>query len=152
MLPSTSQSSLLRCYLTILMYISLLTMVLSSILTHCGLLTPYGDINLVNIGSGNGLVPSGTSHYPNQCWLISKVQSHSSECNFTRDTSTTSHWISLKITYLKFCSNLPGAKECMYVPGVAALSWLLCICSRLITNNMVMILTGCPVGESMVMT
>ena len=33
------------------------------------------------------------SHYLNQCWLIiSKVQWHSSECNFTRDTSATSHW------------------------------------------------------------
>ena len=33
------------------------------------------------------------SHYLNQCWLIiSKVQWHSSECNFTRDTSAISHW------------------------------------------------------------
>ena len=33
------------------------------------------------------------SHYRIQCWLtISKVQWHSSECNFTRDTSATSHW------------------------------------------------------------
>ena len=33
------------------------------------------------------------SHYLNQCWLIiSKVQRHSSECNFTRDTSAVSHW------------------------------------------------------------
>ena len=33
------------------------------------------------------------SHYLNQCWLIiSKVYRHSSECNFTRDTSATSHW------------------------------------------------------------
>ena len=60
--------------------------------------------------------------------------------------------ISLKITSLKFCSNLPGAKECMSVPGVSALSWLLCTCSRLITNNMVMILAGCPVRECLVMT
>ena len=33
------------------------------------------------------------SHYLNQCWLIiSKVQWHSSQCNFTRDTSAISHW------------------------------------------------------------
>ena len=33
------------------------------------------------------------SHYLNQCWLIiSKVQWHSSESNFTRDTSAISHW------------------------------------------------------------
>ena len=30
-------------------------------LTHCGLVTPYGDIGLhVNIGSGNGLLPDCT--------------------------------------------------------------------------------------------
>ena len=34
-----------------------------------------------------------SSHYLNQCWLIiSKVQWHSSECNFARDTSATSNW------------------------------------------------------------
>ena len=33
------------------------------------------------------------SHYLNQCWhFIGKVQWHSSECNFTRDTSAISHW------------------------------------------------------------
>ena len=26
----------------------------------CGLLTPYGNVNQVNIGSGNGLLPDGT--------------------------------------------------------------------------------------------
>ena len=37
------------------------------------------------------------SHYLNQCWLIvSKVQWHSSEGNFTKDTSATNHWINLK--------------------------------------------------------
>ena len=28
--------------------------------THCGLLMPYGDMDLGNIGSGNGLLPDGT--------------------------------------------------------------------------------------------
>ena len=30
----------------------------------CGLVTPYGDVDLVNIGSGNGLVLSGTKPLP----------------------------------------------------------------------------------------
>ena len=29
-------------------------------LTHCGLVTPWGDKDLVNIGSGNGLLSDGT--------------------------------------------------------------------------------------------
>ena len=29
-------------------------------LTHWGLVTPYGDIDLVNIGSGYGVLPDGT--------------------------------------------------------------------------------------------
>ena len=37
------------------------------------------------------------SHYLNQCGLvISKVQWHSSECNFTRDTSAISQWNKLE--------------------------------------------------------
>ena len=31
------------------------------------------------------------SHYLNQCWHISKVQRHSSECNFRRDALTINH-------------------------------------------------------------
>ena len=34
------------------------------ILTHGGLVMPYGDINMVNIGSGNGLLPDGTKPLP----------------------------------------------------------------------------------------
>ena len=34
-------------------------------LTHCGLVTPYGDMEIwVNIGSGNGLLPDGTKPLP----------------------------------------------------------------------------------------
>ena len=36
----------------------------SYVLTHCGLVTPYGDRDLVNIGSGNGLLPDGTKPLP----------------------------------------------------------------------------------------
>ena len=53
------------------------------------------------------------SHYLNQCWLIiSEVQWHSYEGNFTRDALTI---ISLKTTYLKFHSNCPGANELNHI-------------------------------------
>ena len=39
-------------------------------LTHCGQITPYGDIDLVNIDSSNGLLLDGTKPYLNQCWLF----------------------------------------------------------------------------------
>ena len=55
------------------------------------------------------------SHYLNQSWpIISKVHWNSSEGNFAKDTSATNKKkISLKITFLKFLSNLPGANELM---------------------------------------
>ena len=54
------------------------------------------------------------SHYLNQCWLIiSEVQWHSYKSNFTRDASTITN-IRLKITYLKFQSNSPGANELIH--------------------------------------
>ena len=46
------------------------------------------------------------SHYLNQCWIIiSKVQRHSSEGNFTIDTSAINH------NHLPKLSNLPGTNE-----------------------------------------
>ena len=33
-------------------------------LTPCGLVLPYGDIDLVNIGLDNGLLPAGTKQLP----------------------------------------------------------------------------------------
>ena len=53
------------------------------------------------------------SHYLNQCWLvISKVEWHSSEGEFTRDTSAINHWNYLKKNKdLKFHSYFPGANE-----------------------------------------
>ena len=33
------------------------------LLTHCGLVFPYGDIHLI-IGSGNGLLPEGNKPLP----------------------------------------------------------------------------------------
>ena len=34
------------------------------LLTHSGLVAPYGDKIWVNIGSGNGLLPDGTKPLP----------------------------------------------------------------------------------------
>ena len=51
----------------------------ASMLTHWGLVTPYGL--------------TAPSHYLNQCWLIiSKVKWHSSKGKFTRDNSAINHW------------------------------------------------------------
>ena len=54
------------------------------------------------------------SHCLKQCWLVmlitSKVQWYSFEGNFSSDTLT-SNKIHLKITYLNFISNVPGANE-----------------------------------------
>ena len=33
-------------------------------LTHRGLVTPHGDVDWVNIGPGNGLLPDGTKPLP----------------------------------------------------------------------------------------
>ena len=33
-------------------------------LTHCGLVTPHSDIDLVIVGSGNGLLPDGIKPLP----------------------------------------------------------------------------------------
>ena len=54
------------------------------------------------------------SHYLNQCWLfINEVQQHSSDSNFTTDTSAISSKISMRITWMKFHSKLSGANELM---------------------------------------
>ena len=60
-------------------------------LTHCGLLTPYGDIELGHHRTGSTLAQvmacclMATSHYLIQCWLIiSKIQWHSSEGKFDK--------------------------------------------------------------------
>ena len=55
-------------------------------LTHCGLVMPHGDIALVNIGLGNDLLPDPVLTF--HMW--GAVAFHSSEDNFTRDTSNIS--------------------------------------------------------------
>ena len=56
--------------------------------TQCSLVTPYGDIDEVNTGSGNDLLLSR-----NQCWfLISEVGKYLPESNFTvNDQATILH-------------------------------------------------------------
>ena len=50
---------------------------MTSLLTHCGRVTPFDGIELGRYLL-NGFLPDGTSHYLNQCWpVISKVQWHS---------------------------------------------------------------------------
>ena len=89
-------------------------MCLRNSLTHCGLVTSYGDINLSTLDHVMACCLMAPSHYLKidllQGWLIiSKVQWHSSECNFTRDTSAIIHWNYLKNYLSKFCSNPPRA-------------------------------------------
>ena len=69
--------------------------------------------NLVNIGSGNGLVPDGTSHYLNQCWFfINEVLSllwHSNEASFTRDASAIDHYNEFENHFPKIWFKSPRA-------------------------------------------
>ena len=84
-------------------------------LTHCGLVVQYGAIRRHKSGSTLVQVMACClalpSHYLNQCWFIIRVaQWQSHEGNFPRNRpAITKIW--LKITYLKFHSNLQGAKE-----------------------------------------
>ena len=78
-------------------------------LTHCGLVTSY-----LRQGSRSTLAQvmacclTAPSHYLNQCWLIiSKVQWHSSEDNFTKDASGTITEISLKNSLSKISFKSP---------------------------------------------
>ena len=66
-------------------------------LTHCGLVMPYGDRSGSTLAQVMACCLTAPSHCLNQYWLIiSKVQWHSSECNFRRDTSAISHWNQLQ--------------------------------------------------------
>ena len=84
------------------------------LLVHCGWVTLYGDMILVNIGSGNGLVPDGTKLLPELM-----LTSHQTFCgihlrailpvvllNFIRTMCS-------KISLLKLPLYLPGANELM---------------------------------------
>ena len=96
-------------------------------LTHCGLVTPYGTMSLVNIGWGNGLLPNGkpllepmmTNH---QLGLLA------SEANFTRNVRS---WWRHQMEgvffarYWPFIRGIPLTKGQYYV----SLIWV-CICCQ----------------------
>ena len=79
-------------------------------ITHYGLVTPYGDMNLGQIGSGNGLVPDGTKPLP-EPMLTYHQQGPVAFTWVQKIPQPSVTEISWTMTYLKFCSNLPGANE-----------------------------------------
>ena len=88
-------------------------------LTHCGLVTPYGDINLGQHWLRQWLV---VWQHQTITWTNVDLSSVRSSGIHLRailqeipQSSVTE--ISLKITYLKFCSNFPGANELIF-PGL----------------------------------
>ena len=79
----------------------------------CGLVTPYGDRDLVNIGSGYGLLPDGTKPLPEPMltdhqWSPSDIHIRAISLEVPQPSVTE---ICLKIMYLNFHSNFPGANE-----------------------------------------
>ena len=69
-------------------------------LTHCGLLTPYGDMELVNIGSGNGLLLDGTKPLPEPISVgYSDIHRRAISKEIFQPSVTKISW---KITYLIF--------------------------------------------------
>ena len=85
----------------------------ASSLTHCGLVTPYGNINLGQLWLRQWLV---AWRHQAITWTnidLSSVRSSgihlSAILQEIPQPSVTE--ISLKITYLKFCSSPPGANE-----------------------------------------
>ena len=86
-----------------------------NILTHSGLVMPYMGIiiiDLVNIGSVNGLSCS-IKPLSNQCWLIiSEVLWHSSEGNFTGNAQDIYSWSEFENNFdFKFQPHLPWSNE-----------------------------------------
>ena len=61
-------------------------------LTHCGLVMPWWHRSGLTLAQVMACCLTAPSHYLNQCWpVISKLQRHSSEAGFTRDTSAINH-------------------------------------------------------------
>ena len=79
-------------------------------LTYCGLVMPYSDRDLVNIGSGNGLLPDGTKPLPEPILTDHQWSSVAFILGqFHKRCLNHQSLKSMKITYLKFPSNFPGA-------------------------------------------
>ena len=80
-------------------------------LTHCGLVTPYGHIDLEStLAQVMACCLTAPSHYLNQCWFsIKYVLWHSPESNSIR--SAHEHNICLKMSLLKLLLLLSGANK-----------------------------------------
>ena len=82
------------------------------IIILCGLVTPCANVltQLHNRSRSQSAkimscCPEAPSHYLNQCWLtIKKVHNHSSEVNFTWDTSTINHLLENYLPKIPFKS------------------------------------------------
>ena len=87
---------------------------MTNILTHCGPVTPYDNIDWANTGSGNGLLPYSTKPLP-QSTHVDWSSVGSSDIHLTAISWETSQpsisKIVLKIIYLNFHQNLPEANE-----------------------------------------
>ena len=80
-------------------------------------MTPYVREIWVNIGSDHGLLPDGTKPLPKPMLTflqLTRTPWQSPDGSFMKKTQTKITKISLKITYLKFDLNFPGANELIY--------------------------------------
>ena len=84
-------------------------------------------------GSGNGLLPDGTKPLPELMLTYLQTSVRSSDIHLSAIlqaiTQPSVTEISLKIDYLKFCSNLPGANELSEqrprgLIGISHVAWL----------------------------
>ena len=77
-------------------------LVVDKSLIHCGLVTLLGDMDLLHICSGNGLLPGAPCHYLNQCQLlINEFLWHSTTGNFAVNAPATLLYNEIQTTYLK---------------------------------------------------
>ena len=92
-------------------------------LTYCGLWWSVAASSImVNIGSGNGLLPDGTKPLPEPMltYHLSEVQWQSPEGNLTRDTSAISCWKQLENYLDKMSSKSPRVQWVNSSPPSAA--------------------------------
>ena len=82
------------------------------LLTHCGLVMPYGDIELNQwLDSGNVFLPDDTKPLPESVSSVRSSSIHQRAISHEILSQPSDTKISLKITYLQFHSNLPEANE-----------------------------------------
>ena len=93
-------------------------------LTHCGRMTPYGDLEVGPIWSQvMACCLTAPSHYLNQCWLIiSEIQWQSPKNNFTRDASAITYWNQLE-NHLKIVFKSPMGQWVTFMFSRNRLTW-----------------------------